>query len=33
VWHNGTNKGDQTVHVLVVSFGAKGVKNTVQRAS
>jgi quercetin dioxygenase-like cupin family protein len=33
VWHNGTNKGDQTVHVLVVSFGAKGVKNTVQRAN
>lgn len=31
VWQNGTNKGDQTVHILVVNLGAKGVKNTVQR--
>jgi quercetin dioxygenase-like cupin family protein len=31
VWHNGTNKGDTPVRVLVVSMGAKGVKNTVDR--
>ena len=33
VFYNGMNKGDQTLHVLVVSIGAKGVKNTVKRAS
>lgn len=32
VWHNGTNKGDAPVRVLVVNMGAKGVKNTVERA-
>ncbi len=32
VWHNGTNKGDQPVRLLTVSMGAKGVKNSVDRA-
>ncbi len=32
VFHNGTNKGDTPVRVLVVQMGAKGVKNTVERA-
>ena len=32
VFHNGTNKGDTTVRVLVVNMGAKGVKNSVERA-
>jgi quercetin dioxygenase-like cupin family protein len=32
VFHNGTNKGDSTVRVLVVNMGAKGVKNSVERA-
>ncbi len=32
VWHNGTNKGDVPVRVLEVNLGAKGVKNTVERA-
>ncbi|MEI6361419.1 MAG: cupin domain-containing protein [Actinomycetes bacterium] len=31
VWHNGTNKGDSPVRVLVVNMGAKGVKNTIER--
>lgn len=31
VWHNGTNKGDDTVRILTVYFGAKGAKNTVER--
>jgi len=31
VWHNGTNKGDTPVRILVVNMGAKGVKNSVQR--
>jgi quercetin dioxygenase-like cupin family protein len=31
VWHNGTNKGDQTAHILEVNMGAKGVKNSVNR--
>ena len=32
VFHNGTNKGDAPVRVLVVNMGAKGVKNSVERA-
>jgi quercetin dioxygenase-like cupin family protein len=32
VFHNGTNKGEDAVRVLVVFFGAKGAKNTVERA-
>jgi len=32
VWHNGTNKGDQPVRLLTVNLGAKGVKNSVDRA-
>ena len=32
VWQNGTNKGDQPVRMLLVNMGAKGVKNTVERA-
>lgn len=32
VFHNGTNKGDSPVRVLVVQLGAKGLKNTVERA-
>ena len=32
VFHNGTNKGDSQVRVLVVNMGAKGVKNSVERA-
>lgn len=32
VFHNGTNKGESTVRVLVVNMGAKGVKNSVERA-
>jgi len=31
VFHNGTNKGDAPVRVLVVNMGAEGVKNTVER--
>ena len=31
VWHNGTNTGAETVRMLVVSMGAKGVKNVVER--
>lgn len=31
VWHNGTNKGDDTARILTVYFGAKGAKNTVER--
>lgn len=30
-WHNGTNTGTEPVRILVVSMGAKGVKNTVAR--
>lgn len=32
VFHNGTNKGDSQVRVLAVYMGAKGVKNSVERA-
>lgn len=32
VFHNGTNKGDTPVRVLVVNLGAKGLKNSVERA-
>ncbi len=32
VFHNGTNKGEDPVRILVVFFGAKGAKNTVERA-
>jgi quercetin dioxygenase-like cupin family protein len=32
VWHNGTNKGDVPVRLLVVFMGAKGAKNTVEKA-
>ncbi|MDO8309681.1 MAG: cupin domain-containing protein [Actinomycetota bacterium] len=32
VFHNGTNKGEDPVRILVVYFGAKGAKNTVERA-
>lgn len=32
VFHNGTNKGEGPVRILVVYFGAKGAKNTVERA-
>ena len=32
VWHNGTNKGDAPVRILTVYMGAKGAKNTVERA-
>ncbi len=31
VWHNGTNTGVETARMLVVSMGAKGVKNAVER--
>lgn len=31
VWHNGTNKGDDTARILTVYFGAKGAKNTIER--
>lgn len=30
-WHNGTNAGTETVRMLLVSMGAKGVKNMVKR--
>lgn len=30
-WHNGRNLGDVPVRILVVNFGAKGVKNTVAK--
>ncbi len=30
-WHNGTNTGAEPVRILVVSMGAKGVKNSVKR--
>ena len=30
-WHNGKNLGDVPVRILVVNFGAKGVKNTVAK--
>ena len=32
VFHNGLNRGEDPVRVLVVFMGAKGAKNTVQRA-
>ncbi len=32
VFHNGLNRGEDAVRVLVVFMGAKGAKNTVQRA-
>ena len=32
VWYNAVNKGEQPVRILVVSMGAKGAKDTVQRA-
>jgi quercetin dioxygenase-like cupin family protein len=32
VFHNGTNMADETVRMLEVSMGAKGAKNTVERA-
>ncbi len=32
VWHNGTDKGDDPVRFLTVYMGAKGAKNTVERA-
>lgn len=32
VWHNGTNTGDDAVRILTVYMGAKGAKNTVERA-
>ena len=31
IWHNGTNKGDDTVRILTVYLGAEGAKNTVER--
>lgn len=33
VWHNGTNTGDEPVRILNVYMGAKGAKNSVERAS
>ena len=30
-WHNSTNAGTEPARILVVSMGAKGVKNTVER--
>ena len=30
-WRNGTNTGTEPVRILVVSMGAKGVKNTIER--
>jgi quercetin dioxygenase-like cupin family protein len=30
-WRNGTNAGTEPVRILVVSMGAKGLKNTVER--
>jgi quercetin dioxygenase-like cupin family protein len=33
VYFNGMNKGDQPTHILVVSIGAKGVKNSVKRSN
>jgi quercetin dioxygenase-like cupin family protein len=30
-WHNGTNKGDAPVRILVVNMGAKDVANAVKR--
>ena len=33
VFYDGMNKGDQSLHVLVVHLGAKGVKNTVKRSN
>ena len=30
-WRNGTNTGTESVRMLVVSMGAKGVKNTIER--
>ena len=32
IWHNGTNKGDDAVRILTVYMGAKGAKNSVERA-
>ena len=32
VWHNGTNTGDEPVRILTVYMGAKGAKNSVERA-
>jgi quercetin dioxygenase-like cupin family protein len=32
VWHNGTNKGDSPVRILTVYMGAKGAKNSIDRA-
>ena len=31
VWHNGSNKSQEPVRILVVNLGAKGVTNTVMR--
>ncbi len=31
VWHNGSNKGDDAVRILVVYMGAQGKKNSVER--
>ena len=31
VWHNGSNKGQDVARVLVVTMGAKGVKDVVER--
>ena len=33
IWHNGSNVTNDAVKALLVYFGAKGVKNTVERAS
>ena len=32
VWHNGTNTGDEPARILTVYMGAKGAKNSVDRA-
>ena len=32
IWHNGTNKGDDAVRILAVYMGAKGARNSVERA-
>lgn len=32
VWHNGSNRGDDTVKVLTVYMGAEGKKNVVERS-
>ena len=33
VWHNGSNKGDDPVRILIVYMGAEGKKNAVERSS